>query len=143
MDRLKVALADRYSIEGELGSGGMATVYLARDVRHHRKVAVKVLRPELAVSLGSERFSREIDVAARLQHPHILPLLDSGEVAGFYFYVMPYVAGEEGTSLPVTVEPYGGRCAHHAAAGPLTAGLAPLRPAGALIGLGVGAISEW
>jgi eukaryotic-like serine/threonine-protein kinase len=94
VDRLKVALADRYSIEGELGSGGMATVYLARDVRHHRQVAVKVLRPELAVSLGSERFFREIDVAARLQHPHILPLLDSGEVAGFYFYVMPYVAGE-------------------------------------------------
>ena len=69
----------------------MATVYLAEDVRHHREVAVKVLRPELAATLGSDRFFREIEVAARLQHPHILPLLDSGEAGGFYFYVMPYV----------------------------------------------------
>jgi serine/threonine-protein kinase len=91
---LKDALRDRYVLERELGRGGMASVYLAQDVRHHRNVAVKVLRPELAASLGSDRFFREIEVAARLQHPHILPLLDSGEAAGFYFYVMPYVAGE-------------------------------------------------
>ncbi|HUQ14489.1 MAG TPA: protein kinase [Gemmatimonadales bacterium] len=88
------ALRDRYVLERELGRGGMATVYLAQDVRHHRQVAVKVLRPELAATLGSDRFFREIDVAARLQHPHILPLLDSGEAGGFYFYVMPYIAGE-------------------------------------------------
>ena len=81
-------------LERELGRGGMATVYLAEDVRHRRRVAVKVLRPELAATLGSDRFFHEIDVAARLQHPHILPLLDSGEAGGFYFYVMPYVAGE-------------------------------------------------
>jgi TolB-like protein len=88
------ALSDRYVLERELGRGGMATVYLAQDVRHHRQVAVKVLRPELAATLGSDRFFREIEVAARLQHPHILPLLDSGEAGGFYFYVMPYIAGE-------------------------------------------------
>jgi serine/threonine-protein kinase len=88
------ALRDRYVLERELGRGGMATVYLAHDVRHHRQVAVKVLRPELAATLGSDRFFREIEVAARLQHPHILPLLDSGEAGGFYFYVMPYIAGE-------------------------------------------------
>jgi TolB-like protein len=87
-------IRDRYRFERELGRGGMATVYLAQDVRHHRQVAVKVLRPELAATLGSDRFFREIEVAARLQHPHILPLLDSGEAGGFYFYVMPYVAGE-------------------------------------------------
>ena len=81
-------------LERELGRGGMATVYLAEDVRHHRRVAVKVLRPELAATLGSDRFFHEITVAARLQHPHILPLLDSGEAGGSYFYVMPYVAGE-------------------------------------------------
>ncbi len=81
-------------LERELGRGGMATVYLAEDVRHRRRVAVKVLRPELAATLGSDRFFHEIDVAARLQHPHILPLLDSGEAGGFCFYVMPYVAGE-------------------------------------------------
>ena len=92
--RLADALRDRYVLERELGRGGMATVYLAEDVRHRRRVAVKVLRPELAATLGSDRFFHEIEVAARLQHPHILPLLDSGETAGFYFYVMPYVAGE-------------------------------------------------
>jgi Tol biopolymer transport system component len=92
--RLEAALASRYTIERELGSGGMATVYLAEDLRHHRKVAVKVLRPEIAASLGSDRFFREIEVAARLQHPHILPLLDSGEGDGFYYYVMPYISGE-------------------------------------------------
>jgi len=93
-DRLTVALADRYAIERELGAGGMATVYLAEDLRHHRKVALKVLRPEIAATLGAGRFAREIEVAARLQHPNILPLLDSGEAAGFFFYVMPYVEGE-------------------------------------------------
>jgi serine/threonine-protein kinase len=93
-DRLSAALADRYRIERELGLGGMATVYLAEDLKHHRQVAVKVLRPELAATLGPERFAREIEVAARLQHPHILGLLDSGEAAGFFYYVMPYVEGE-------------------------------------------------
>src|SRR6266508_2477298 len=91
---LRNALADRYRLERELGQGGMATVYLAEDVRHHRQVAVKVLRSELAATSGSDRFFREIEDAARLQHPHILPLLDSGEAHGFYYYVMPYVAGE-------------------------------------------------
>jgi serine/threonine protein kinase/tetratricopeptide (TPR) repeat protein len=94
LKRLKSALADRYSIERELAGGGMATVYLAEDLKHHRKVAVKVLRPELAASLGSERFLREIEVTAQLNHPHILPLLDSGVANGFLFYVMPYVEGE-------------------------------------------------
>src|SRR5438034_2660286 len=92
--RLQAALADRYTIERELGRGGMATVYLAQDLKHHRKVAIKVLRPELAAALGPERFLREIDTAAGLNHPHILPLHDSGEAAGFLFYVMPYVEGE-------------------------------------------------
>jgi len=94
LDRLRSALAGRYMIERELGAGGMATVYLAQDVKHHRKVAVKVLRPEIAATLGAERFSREIDVAAQLQHPHILPLLDSGEADGFFYYVMPFVEGQ-------------------------------------------------
>jgi len=94
LGRLTAALADRYAIERELGQGGMATVYLAEDIKHHRKVALKVLRPEIAVTVGAGRFSREIEVAARLQHPNILPLLDSGEAEGFFFYVMPYVAGE-------------------------------------------------
>ncbi len=93
-DRLKDALADRYVIERELGSGGMATVYLAEDLKHHRKVAVKVLRPELAAVLGAERFLKEIEVTANLQHPHILPLHDSGEADNFLYYVMPFVEGE-------------------------------------------------
>ena len=93
-DRLKTALADRYAIQEELGSGGMATVYLAEDLKHHRKVAVKVLRPELAAALGPERFLREIEIAAGLTHPHILPLHDSGEADGFLYYVMPFVEGE-------------------------------------------------
>ncbi len=92
--RLAAALAGRYAIERELGQGGMATVYLARDLRHERQVALKVLRPELAASLGPERFLREIKLAAQLQHPHILPLHDSGEASGFLYYVMPYVEGE-------------------------------------------------
>jgi serine/threonine protein kinase len=92
-ERIEAALADRYAIERELGSGGMATVYLARDLKHGRQVAVKVLRPEVAAAVGSERFLREIRITAQLNHPHILPLLDSGEAAGFLYYVIPYVAG--------------------------------------------------
>src|SRR2546428_1045668 len=92
--RLTAAVAGRYAIERELGAGGMATVYLARDLKHGRGVAVKVLRPELAVALGAERFLREIRVTAQLQHPHILTLIDSGEINGFLYYVMPYVEGE-------------------------------------------------
>jgi len=92
--RLRSALADRYLIDRELGRGGMATVYLARDLRHRRPVAVKVLHPELAYVVGADRFLREIEVAANLNHPHILPLFDSGEVDGLLYYVMPYVAGE-------------------------------------------------
>jgi serine/threonine-protein kinase len=93
-ERLKTAITQRYVIERELGQGGMATVYLARDIRHDRKVALKVLRPELAAVIGAERFLQEIKVTANLQHPHILPLHDSGEADGFLFYVMPYVQGE-------------------------------------------------
>ncbi len=96
LDRLKTALADRYAIEREIGAGGMATVYLARDLKHDRQVAVKVLRPDLAATVGPERFLREIQIAAKLHHPHILPLYDSGEAEGFLYYVMPY---EEGQSL--------------------------------------------
>jgi Tol biopolymer transport system component/tRNA A-37 threonylcarbamoyl transferase component Bud32 len=92
--RLQAALDARYTVERELGAGGMATVYLANDTKHHRKIAVKVLRPELAASLGAERFHREIEVAAQLQHPHILPLLDSGMSDGVLFYMMPFVDGE-------------------------------------------------
>ncbi|MBI2537439.1 MAG: serine/threonine protein kinase, partial [Gemmatimonadetes bacterium] len=92
--RLASALADRYTIARELGRGGMATVYLAEDLKHHRKVAIKVLRPELAGAIGPDRFLREIHIVARLTHPHILPLHDSGEAAGFLYYVMPYVEGE-------------------------------------------------
>ncbi len=92
--RLTTAIADRYRIERELGAGGMATVYLAQDVKHERKVALKVLRPELAAVIGAERFLAEIKVTANLQHPHILPLHDSGEADSFLYYVMPYVEGE-------------------------------------------------
>jgi serine/threonine-protein kinase len=88
------SLRDRYRVERELGSGGMATVYLAEDLKHRRQVAVKVLRPELAASVGADRFLQEITTAARFQHPHILPLLDSGESGGFLYYVMPFVEGE-------------------------------------------------
>ncbi len=94
LTRLAAALADRYKIERRLGEGGMATVYLAEDIRHERPVALKVLKPELAHALGPERFLREIKITARLTHPHILPLLDSGEADGFLFYVMPLVEGE-------------------------------------------------
>ena len=95
-DRLKAALADRYAIEREVGTGGMATVYLAEDLKLHRKVALKVLKPDLAAALGPDRFLQEIEIAAQLHHPHILPLHDSGDADGFLYYVMPY---EEGQSL--------------------------------------------
>jgi serine/threonine-protein kinase len=94
MDRLTAALSDRYRIERELGQGGMATVYLAQDLKHDRKVAIKVLRPELAAVIGADRFLSEIKTTANLQHPHILALHDSGEADSFLFYVMPYVEGE-------------------------------------------------
>ena len=112
-DKLKSALAASYDIQRVVGLGGMATVYLARDLKHGRDVAIKVLRPDLAVTVGSERFLREIDIAARLTHPNILGLHDSGEADGFLFYVMPYVAGgslrgrlkQEGTlSVEVAVD---------------------------------------
>src|ERR1051325_8932138 len=92
--KLRDALADRYRLERELGRGGMATVYLAHDLKHKREVAIKVLRPELAAALGPERFLREIETTANLRHPHVLPLYDSGEAGGFLFYVMPLVEGE-------------------------------------------------
>jgi tetratricopeptide (TPR) repeat protein/tRNA A-37 threonylcarbamoyl transferase component Bud32 len=92
--RLKEALRDRYTIDHEIGRGGMATVYLARDLKHERQVAVKVLRPELAAALGGDRFNQEIKIAANLTHPHILPLHDSGEADGFLYYVMPHIEGE-------------------------------------------------
>jgi len=94
LSALSAALADRYRLERELGHGGMATVYLAQDLKHDRAVALKVLKPELAHALGPERFLREIQVTAQLDHPHILPLLDSGDAGGFLYYVMPYVQGE-------------------------------------------------
>jgi serine/threonine-protein kinase len=93
-EQLRTALAGRYAIERELGAGGMATVYMARDVKHNRPVALKVLRPELAAVIGAQRFLKEIEVTANLQHPHILPLHDSGEADSFLYYVMPYVEGE-------------------------------------------------
>jgi eukaryotic-like serine/threonine-protein kinase len=93
-ERLAAALSDRYRIERELGRGGMATVYLAEDLKHRRRVAVKVLKPELAAVLGADRFVQEITTTAALQHPHILPLFDSGEADGFLFYVMPFIDGE-------------------------------------------------
>ena len=92
--RLTAALADRFRIERELGRGGMATVFLAEDLKHDRQVAIKVLNPEVAAAIGPERFLREIATVARLTHPHTLPLHDSGVADGLLFYVMPYVDGE-------------------------------------------------
>ena len=92
--RLAAHLAGHYVIEKELGHGGMATVYLAQDLRHQRRVALKVLRPDLAATLGPERFLQEVRIAANLQHPHILPVHDSGEAGGFLYYVMPYIEGQ-------------------------------------------------
>src|SRR5512140_1858858 len=94
IEPLSTALADRYHLDRELGEGGMATVYLAHDLKHDRRVAIKVLRPELAAVIGAERFLSEIKTTANLQHPHILPLFDSGEASSFLFYVMPFVEGE-------------------------------------------------
>lgn len=94
LERLQSALAGRYAVVREVGAGGMATVFLARDIKHDRHVALKVLRPELGAVLGVERFLSEIKVTAHLQHPHLLPLFDSGEAEGLLFYVMPYVEGE-------------------------------------------------
>jgi len=112
LERLAGALADRYRVEGELGQGGMATVYLAEDLRHRRKVAFKVLKPELAAVLGAERFVQEITTTAALQHPHILPLFDSGTAEGFLYYVMPYILGET-----LRVQPRRGRSSPPAVAG--------------------------
>ena len=92
--RLAAALGDRYRIEGQAGQGGMATVYRARDLKHDRAVAIKVLRAELSAAIGGPRFLQEIEVSARLQHPHIVPLYDSGEADGILYYVMPFVEGE-------------------------------------------------
>jgi tRNA A-37 threonylcarbamoyl transferase component Bud32/membrane-associated phospholipid phosphatase len=107
-DQFREKLADHYAIEREIGRGGMATVYLAQDLKHDRRVAVKVLLPELSTSLGTQRFLREVKIAAGLQHPHILPIYDSGEAAGLLYYVMPYVEGhtlrerlERETQLPI------------------------------------------
>src|SRR5512145_2441346 len=104
LDRLQAALSDRYRLEREIGAGGMATVYVAHDLRHDRRVALKVLRPDLAAVIGAERFLQEIKTTANLQHPHILALFDSGQVATTdpasgdtmrtVFYVMPFVEGE-------------------------------------------------
>src|SRR2546422_405454 len=92
--RLQSALADRYAIERELGRGGMATVYLARDVKHDREVALKVLRPDLAAVLGAERFLQEIRISAKFDHPHILTLIDSGADDSLVWYILPLVRGE-------------------------------------------------
>src|SRR3954469_5925937 len=94
LKNLAAAIADRYEIERELGAGGMATVYLARDLKHDRNVALKVLRPELAAVIGADRFLAEIKTTAHLQHAHILGLIDSGTVDGTVFYAMPFVEGE-------------------------------------------------
>ena len=91
---LRAALRNRYTLEREIGRGGMATVWLARDLKHERAVAIKVLRPDVASTLTAERFLREITIAARLTHPHIVPVFDSGKADGFLYYVMPYVHGE-------------------------------------------------
>jgi serine/threonine protein kinase len=87
-------LAGRYTLERQLGEGGMATVFLAQDVKHRRQVAIKVLKPELAASIGTERFLREIELAAGLQHPHVVPVYDSGAAGSHLYYVMPFVEGE-------------------------------------------------
>ena len=93
-DRLSAALSGAYLVEKEVGAGGMATVYLAQDLKHNRRVALKVLHPGLAHALGPERFRREIEIAAGLQHPHILPVFDSGEHEGMLWYTMPFIQGE-------------------------------------------------
>src|SRR5512141_249928 len=92
--RLEAGLTSRYIVERPLGEGGMATVFLARDLRHERAVAIKVLRPDVAADIGAERFLREIKMAASLTHPHILPVFDSGSADGLLFYVMPNMEGQ-------------------------------------------------
>ena len=94
LERLSSALGDRYAIEREVGRGGMAVVFLAEDLKHHRQVALKVLHPELTATLGAERFLQEIEIVASLTHPHVLPLYDSGDTDGLLYFVMPYVEGE-------------------------------------------------
>ena len=94
LERLRAALRDTYAVDRQIGQGGMATVFLAEDLKHHRRVAIKLLRPELTASLGTDRFLREIELAAKLQHPHIVPVYDSGAADGFLYYVMPFVEGE-------------------------------------------------
>ncbi len=94
LERLHASLAGRYDVQRELGRGGMATVYLASDVKHDREVAIKVMLPEMAASIGAERFEREIKLAAKLQHPHVLGMYDSGVSDGLMYYVMPFVKGE-------------------------------------------------
>src|SRR5215208_909311 len=94
LEKLKAALSDRYAVEKELGQGGMATVFLARDVKHERRVAIKVLHEDLGAAVGAERFRREIAIATSLTHPHILTLYDSGETGGLLYYVMPFIEGE-------------------------------------------------
>src|SRR5262245_22856596 len=94
LDHLKTAVSDHYLVEREIGAGGMATVYLAHDLRHNRKVAIKVMDPELVAFVSAERFLKEIETTARLQHPHILPLFDSGHVGQVVYFVMPFVQGE-------------------------------------------------
>src|ERR1044071_10324058 len=94
IEDLRTALQDRYSVDREVGRGGMATVCVAEDLKHGRRVAIKVLSPELSSSMDGDRFKREIQIAARLSHPHILPVFDSGEANGLLYYVMPFVEGE-------------------------------------------------
>ena len=94
LEQLRSALGERYRVEREVGHGGMAIVFLAHDLKHRRLVAVKLLKPELSAILGGERFLREIEIAAALQHPHILPLYDSGQAGSLLWYVMPFVEGE-------------------------------------------------
>ena len=94
LEQLTAALGERYRVERELGQGGMAVVFLAEDLKHRRRVAIKLLKPELSAVLGSDRFLREIEIAAALQHPHILPLYDSGQAGGLLYYVMPFAEGE-------------------------------------------------
>ncbi|HSJ75092.1 MAG TPA: protein kinase, partial [Gemmatimonadales bacterium] len=93
-ERLQAALRDHYRLQREIGRGGMATVYLAEDLKHRRPVALKFFDPDLAENLGIQRFQREVEIAARLSHPHILTLIDSGQAEGLLYYVMPYISGE-------------------------------------------------
>jgi serine/threonine-protein kinase len=99
-DQLNAALSERYAIDRQIGAGGMATVFLARDLKHNRQVALKVLNPELGAVLGFERFMAEIEVTANLHHPNLLPLFDSGEANSLLFYAMPFIEGETLRATP-------------------------------------------